>query len=444
MNKKRKIFAILMALPVLAAACAGANGNGQEDLTASGTISTRIVEIAPELGGMVASIKVEEGHPVQAGQVLFTIDDAIFQAQYDQAAAALESAQVALAAAEVQSKSVNFQYQAALQNARVQFADALENEQRKDLPADFDLPAWYFTRAEEIEIAKEMVEESAEELGQKADALEAELEKIVNRDFIALEKELETARSTYLIADAALEAAQRADDNEELEEAAQDAFDLRETELENIQKQYDQALDAEMAEDVRQARGKLGAAQATYDQAVDLLNTYFIGDDALAVQLAETAVELASSQADQAQAASKQAQAALRTAEIQLEKTSVSSPESGLILVKNVEVGELVGAGSVVMTVGNLDEVQLTVYIPEDQYGRIQLDQEVSIHVDSFPEQDFLGTVTYIADQAEFTPSNVQTTEGRKSTVFAVEISIPNPALELKPGMPADVIFLFE
>jgi multidrug resistance efflux pump len=81
------------------------------------------------------------------------------------------------------------------------------------------------------------------------------------------------------------------------------------------------------------------------------------------------------------------------------------------------------------------------VYIPETEYGKVKLGDQVSITVDSFPGETFIGNVVYISDQAEFTPRNVQTIEGRKTTVYAVKLSVPNPDLELKPGMPADVTF---
>jgi len=67
--------------------------------------------------------------------------------------------------------------------------------------------------------------------------------------------------------------------------------------------------------------------------------------------------------------------------------------------------------------------------------------QKATIKVDSFPGKTFDGTVDYISDQAEFTPRNVQTIESRSTTVYAVEISIPNSDFDLKPGMPADASF---
>jgi HlyD family secretion protein len=96
------------------------------------------------------------------------------------------------------------------------------------------------------------------------------------------------------------------------------------------------------------------------------------------------------------------------------------------------------------MTVANLDEVKLTVYIPENRYGRIRLGQRVTAEVDSFPGKTYEGEVIYISSEAEFTPRNVQTKEERVNTVFAVKILIPNPEHELKPGMPADATIAVE
>jgi HlyD family secretion protein len=79
--------------------------------------------------------------------------------------------------------------------------------------------------------------------------------------------------------------------------------------------------------------------------------------------------------------------------------------------------------------------------VPEDRYGQIALGQFAVVQVDSWPGQAFVATVTHIADRAEFTPRNVQTAEGRRTTVFAVDLALDNPEGRLKPGMPADVTF---
>jgi multidrug efflux pump subunit AcrA (membrane-fusion protein) len=117
----------------------------------------------------------------------------------------------------------------------------------------------------------------------------------------------------------------------------------------------------------------------------------------------------------------------------------VRCPIDGVVLEKSYEQGELAMAGSTLLTVGDLSKPTLTVYVPEDRYGQINLGQAYPVSVDSFPGRVFTGKVSYISDQAEFTPRNVQTAQGRKDTVYAVRLSLDNPDLALKPGMPADV-----
>ena len=88
----------------------------------------------------------------------------------------------------------------------------------------------------------------------------------------------------------------------------------------------------------------------------------------------------------------------------------------------------------------NLDSVKLTIYVPETRIGQIKPGDEFDVQVDSFPGKAFKGTVIFINTQAEFTPRNVQTKAERVNTVFAVKLQIPNPNMELKPGMPADAL----
>jgi multidrug resistance efflux pump len=90
------------------------------------------------------------------------------------------------------------------------------------------------------------------------------------------------------------------------------------------------------------------------------------------------------------------------------------------------------------LTIANLDEVTLVIYIPETRLGQVQVGQKVEVEVDSFPDRVFMGEIVNIAGEAEFTPRNVQTKEERVNLVFAVKVSIPNPDHALKPGMPAD------
>jgi len=433
----------LLACLLLLSACGGAGGQAKE-LTASGTITATSVTVAPEVSGKVAQVAVQEGDVVKKGDLLFSLDDELLRSQYDQAQAAVAVAEAGLASAQDQLAAAQIQYELAAQGAHAGLLEFRREAWDKAAMDAFERPAWYFSQGEEIQAARDVLETAQTQLTQKLAELEKVLGDSSNADFVAIEKRLVKAQYALRAADLTLEAAKDADENDQLEEKAQDLYDLAETELDNGQQEYDQALNTSAAEDVLEARASVAVAQTQVDSARDLLNGILVGDDSLPVQTAAAAVKQAESAQNQAQAGLVQAQANLKTLEIQVEKAEIYAPMDGAVLLQNLEIGELASAGGTVMKLGNLEEVQLTVYIPEDQYGLVNLGQQVVVSVDSYPDKTYTGTVTRISDEAEFTPSNVQTVEGRKSTVFAVEITLPNPDHDLKSGMPADVKFLFE
>jgi len=129
--------------------------------------------------------------------------------------------------------------------------------------------------------------------------------------------------------------------------------------------------------------------------------------------------------------------------ELQLDKMVLRSPLDGVVARRSVRVGEVASPGATLMVVAKPDPVELTVYVPEKEIGRVRIGQKVEVKVDSYPNDTFLGDVTFIATKAEFTPRNVQTQKDRLNLVFAVKVQIPNPDLRLKPGMPADATILY-
>jgi multidrug resistance efflux pump len=159
------------------------------------------------------------------------------------------------------------------------------------------------------------------------------------------------------------------------------------------------------------------------------------------LQRAEASTLQAGASFSQTVAVIAQAQAELDILDLQLNRYTVYAPINGVVLERSIETGELIQSGAVALTLGQLDDLKITVYLPEDRYGEVRLGDVAQVTVDSFPDRTFDATVTRIADKAEFTPRNVQTKEGRKTTFFAVELSINNPDDLLKPGMPADVAF---
>ncbi len=141
---------------------------------------------------------------------------------------------------------------------------------------------------------------------------------------------------------------------------------------------------------------------------------------------------------DQGRARLGEAEASLALAITRLGYANLLSPVSGLVMAKNIEPGEQVAAGTPVVTVGVLDTVWVRAYINETDLGRVKVGQKATVTVDTWPGKAYDGTVTFISSEAEFTPKNVQTQKERVKLVYRVKITIPNPNMELKPGMPAD------
>jgi HlyD family secretion protein len=431
------LLALTLLVPIALTAC-GANGNST--LTASGTLSALDVPIAPEISGRVVEVNVGEGDSVQSGDVLFRLDDELLRAQRDQAQAAADAADATLEAAKAQLVYAQSQHNLAIQGARAQDMQTRQDAWDVSVPYGYR-PAWYFQKTELITAAQAEVDAASASLTEEQSNLEEELKKASNQDFISAEKRLAQTQAAHSTADKTLSQANATSDAD-LNQAAQDNFDLAKSELDAARLDYERMLTTTAAEAVSQARARVAVAQSRYDNARDALASLQTGDQSTQVSVAEAAVEQAQAAVKQAEANAAQAKAALTLIGLQLDRTVVKAPMDSVILSRNLEVGEIAAAGGVVMSVGQLTNMDLIVYIPEDQYGQVSIGQQVEVKVDSFPDETFIGSVTWIADQAEFTPRNVQTTDSRTSTVYAVKISVPNADAHLKPGMPADVTFL--
>ena len=135
----------------------------------------------------------------------------------------------------------------------------------------------------------------------------------------------------------------------------------------------------------------------------------------------------------------RQTRAALAASQDRLRDMIITAPVSGVVLRKNSEAGETVAAGAAVYSLGDLENPWIRVYVKEDKLGLVKLGQKAEVMTDSFPNKTYLGIVTMISSEAEFTPKNVQTQEERVKLVFALKVSVKNENGELKPGMPADV-----
>lgn len=136
----------------------------------------------------------------------------------------------------------------------------------------------------------------------------------------------------------------------------------------------------------------------------------------------------------------EQAEAARAAAAAALAERTAEAPFAGRVTVRHRDPGEILAPGTPVVTLSNLDDRWVRIYVPEDRIGALRLGAPAAIRSDTYPETDYRGRVVFIASEAEFTPKNVQTREERVRLVYAVKVQVEgDPDHELKPGMPADV-----
>ena len=233
----------------------------------------------------------------------------------------------------------------------------------------------------------------------------------------------------------------------QLQEGASDeAIAQAKSAVDAAQAQLELAQQPASSEDLAQARDAVRLAEAQLALTREPVTSHDLAAAAAQVAAAQAQLDalLAGARPEQLDAAQAQvdlARAQLQSSDVQLAKMTVSAPMDGQILTRSVEPGEIVAAGSPVMIIGNLQSLEIVVYLPEEQYARVTVGDTAELTVDPYPGRVFTATITHIADEAEFTPRSVQTEEGRKDTVFAVRLGIDNPDLALKPGLPADVTF---
>lgn len=213
----------------------------------------------------------------------------------------------------------------------------------------------------------------------------------------------------------------------------------------------------EAEHDVHVAREQLGAARARLLQAEanreraeqDYLRyRELLAEGAIAPQVvdqakaafdaAKAAEKAASREIEVARARIQSAEAGRTLAQVNINDTRTLAPFSGTVLQKLVEEGEVVAAGTPIVTFVNLSNLYVKVYLPERDIGKVKLGSAARVYVDAFPKRFFEATVSEIAQQAEFTPRDIHMKDERVKLVFAVKLAIKNPEGFLKPGMPAD------
>jgi multidrug efflux pump subunit AcrA (membrane-fusion protein) len=435
--KRKILIGIVVGVALIGAATAGiyffmvspvAAQPDVDDLTASGFIEAEEVTVAPELGGRVLELWVEEGDDVGAGQVLAQLDGTLLEAQVTAAQASLDMAQAqldrALAGArpeQVQKAEADLtQAEAGRDGAYQAWQDLIalrDNPQQLDAQiAQAEAQVAIAKAALDQAVAyKDMAQIAYDEYTDIEGSLDEKLNQVPKEYRPGIPMSFHLIPNGYWKAWVGVNTAGAGYDG--AVQALNDLYAMRDN---------PQDLNAQIAA----AEAQYRAADAAVGMARAQLDGLEAGATAEEIAIVEAQVE--------------QAQAALDALLVLRDKQTISAPVGGVVLEVAIHQGELAAPGGTLLTLGDLDQVTLTVYVPENRLGQVNIGQEVAVSVDSFPGRTFVGTVIAIANEAEFTPRNVQTQEERVNMVFAVEVRIPNPDHALKPGLPADAVIVTE
>ncbi len=428
------ILIVVLALALLLSRGAQTFGiAAAPSLTGSGIIQADENIVATEIAGRVVELDADEGDSVTPGQILAKLDSVLLAAQLDQAQAALAMTQANLAklqlgarAEEVrQAQAARAQAIAKRDGAKQALEDAeTTRSQSQDLNLRIDAARAALDAAEHRALSLNLLAQAATLERAYYERTVGELEQGIDIPTPAgiVTKFLSPQRLDDLRLQAALAGAK-----EWSAWAAQSAAfaqrDAARADLDALlaQQREPNALSGQAGK----ARTELQVAEAGVNSAQAKLDALTSGTRAENITAAKAQVA--------------QAQAARDSLKAQLDKMTLKAPREGIVSERLLNLGEMAAPGSAVFHVVNLNQMTLTIYVPESQLGRVQAGSRADVTTDSFPGRVFAGTISFVSPQPEFTPKNVATKDQRTAQVFAVKITIDNSAdRALKPGMPAD------
>jgi len=390
--QKRIVALILLVLILVAAALFFLNRKGRNpgnQIVVSGNIELTEVNIAFKTAGRLIERSVDEGDTVKKGQVIARLDQDQLLAQRNREEAGRQSARSLLAQAETALAWQRGNQAAELEQRRAELASYQARLQ--ELKSG--------SRPEEIQEAKAAV-----------DSAQAEYDR-AKRDW-------ERAQTLYK--------------NDDISTAQYDQYRSR---WENAEAMLKQTKERQALVLAGPRKEQIEAAEAQVERARAALKMA----ESNALEIKRREQELLLRQAEIARA-----RANLALIESQLADTVAISPVDGVVLVKAADVGEVLAAGTTVVTIGDIEHPWLRAYIHETDLGRVKLGTRAKVTTDSYPGKEYEGRVSFIASEAEFTPKQIQTQEERVKLVYRIKIDLKNPNHELKSNMPADAVLVLE
>ena len=349
----------------------------------SGNLELTQVDISFKIAGRLIERKVDEGNWVKRGDLIATLDPVQLRQQKARDEAVVYSAQ---------SNYQQLETSIAFQKATLESDVAARNAELNQATAKLE----------------ELLNGSRKQDIQQAEAAVADAR-----------AQLDFARSDYTRMQALLK---NEDISKQQFDQAKTKLDSAAAQLRSAEEKYSLVKEGPRQEDIAAARADVARAQAAVKTA-----------EANRLELKRKEEELV-----QRRALIDQSRAQVGITQSQLNDTEVTTPIDGVVLVKSAEPGEVLAAGTTVVTIGDLEHPWLRAYINETDLGRVKLGQKVKLHTDSFPDKTYWGTISFIASDAEFTPKQIQTKEERVKLVYRIKIDVDNSSHELKLNMPVD------
>lgn len=389
---QKRIIPIIVVVLAIAAGIYFFNRNGKESqnqITVSGNIELTEVSIAFKTSGRLIERALDEGDSVKKGTIVARLDQDQLTAQRARETAGLQFSTAQLAQAETALAWQKQSLEADLEQRR---ADLASTEARL-------LELKNGSRPQEIQEAQAAVASAQAE-------------------FDRARKDWDRAQTLYK--------------NDDISTAQFDQYRSRkesaEAALKQIKERQSLVLAGPRTEQIQAAAAQVQRAQSAIKAA-----------EANRLEIKRREQELPMRRADIARA-----QANLALIETQLTDTIAASPIDGIVLVKSAEPGEILAAGTPVMTIGDLAHPWLRAYINEIDRGKVKIGKKVKIKTDSYPDKTYEGRISFISSEAEFTPKQIQTKEERVKLVYRIKIDLANPNQELKSNMPADAVIELE
>jgi HlyD family secretion protein len=200
-----------------------------------------------------------------------------------------------------------------------------------------------------------------------------------------------------------------------------------------------EAVLVERESELRLALIELGRAQRLVERQAAPIQR--LDRDRTRSETAAASVRAAQEQLDEAKSTIAAAEASLQRIQTLLDESTLASPIRGRVLYRLAEPGEVLPAGGKVVTVLDLADVHMTIFLPTEQAGRVGYGAEARMALDAFPELVLPASVSFVSPEAQFTPKEVETHTEREKLMFRIKVKIDQSLLEqhleqVKTGIP--------